>query len=303
MTSLADTLRTVLVELISERAHRTDVTRHRVSDDGAAFLNGLVARTFGDAVSSVGPDWLSADLGDALPDAGDRLVLTVAWGHRRAVIDIDVGGDPAPGVTQVDAAASAVPDPTLAGVLAAHRHARAVDLIIVRAGATDEPRHVGPGQRQRRVGWGALVDLLRTSFPNEARAVILADFLTAHVAAQERSSSTRASSGEAQSVAGAPVNATCERSALVDAVVELARRCAASAPATTGLDVRFASEAHAAEVADAANARLGAPVLWLWRATAGGPAAASTPAGRETGRELRVRPARERSDPHVSQPR
>ncbi len=273
-TSAVDAVAVVLLDLMTDGVDRR-VVRQRVSADGARFVNSVMALSFGAAAPHSHPDWVTIDCHRATADSG-RLVIALGWGYRFAVVDLGIASD-AEGPTEP------APDEGFPDLVARFRTARAVDVVAVRPGPGGPPLHAGPGRRRRLLGWDDVLPVLRTSFPDEARSVMLADFLAAHVARHAAPPDDVRPAAPSE-----PAYAACsDRTALVDAIVELARRhCDHDA----ALDVRFAGAAHAASIAGAANARLGRPWVTVWN-SAPGSGAARTAAGRETGCELRLRRA------------
>ena len=184
--------------------------------------------------------------------------------------------------------------------LARHKHPiEALDVALLGPVATGDTPTCDDRQRYAELTWLQVPELLEQVFSDDVTAMSLARFLTNGLALPSRQAVPKAAPSHRQ----IPVAAAYEPSAApaVDAAVEHALRLAPSVAQARpgdrierGIDVVLSSDedAQAARTAVkqalADNRFAGRVSVWLWRpASTGKPA---TPAGADTGREVRLAP-------------
>lgn len=173
-----------------------------------------------------------------------------------------------------------------------------IDLLLLEERIRGASQDLDGRQRYAEMTWSQLASILRTEVPEQDLAIGLYRFLDTSLAggSAAQSGATCASQPQSLSQATAPLRA------LIATAVDQALRMAPAleaAPTDTrlarGIDVPFESVAdlRVAEVSvrEALEATGHAGIsTWLWRTTSSGPPA--TPAGRDSGFELRLQPKR-----------
>ncbi|WP_183097417.1 hypothetical protein [Nocardioides pelophilus] len=274
-----------------------DFLKYPLTDDGETVVKAIWNAAFGDGPNQL--DWFVSEYELPVPvEWREEIGLTYrapdfacGTGNRILIIELKTewGSYTKAQITDFLRLARRLhPDADIDLLLLEERHRRA-------------NRNLDRRQRYAEMTWTQLAAILRAELPDHDLAIKLCGFLEENLAG-----AAAATSASAAAEPSAGERALAEREAPLDAFVATAVDQALhiapaieAAPMNTkvarGIDVPFASVAdlRIAEVAvrDALlNAGHPGVSTWLWRKTSGGTPA--TPAGRDTGMELRIQPRR-----------
>ena len=164
-----------------------------------------------------------------------------------------------------------------------------IDLILLEERRRGAGHDMAGRQRYSEITWSELAGILRSELPTHAMAGRLCSFIDASLPGSARSDRGTAAAEPSARTADLMTTAIDQALHIAPAIQADPR----NANLARGIDVRFESEADARAAESGirkalAEAGYEGVTTWFWRTTSGGFPA--TPAGRDSGMELRIQP-------------